>query len=286
MITPTYSGDAELCVDLNRSVLEFTPWTHYILADRRDLSYFRQLVGSRTEVIPKEDLLPSGFRRIPGSRRWMCPWTLRPLGGWLVQQVAKLVSAQSLSEDVILPMDSDVILVRHVVEADLVRDHRVRLYRLPGGITPSMRSHVEWHRNACRLLAVEADDPPMADYISTTVSWSRSLILSMLDRLQAVNGRPWYESVARTPQFSECLLYGAYVDKFLGDEAPVWVDGSNHCLNLEGTSPFSTGSIESLVSGWTEGNFAVMIDSHSGTATEVRRAIAAHLSDGRLSFGR
>lgn len=282
VVTPSYSGDAVFCAELNRSVLELTPWTHYILADRRDLGHFRRLAGDRTQVLPKEDILPGHLLRVPGSTRWMSPYTVRPLGGWLVQQIAKFACADHLDEDVVLCVDSDVLLVRDMVEADYVRDGRVRLYSDPVGITPDMLRHVEWYNNACRLLGVEPETPPMRDYITCVVSWSRALILSMMDRVAEATGRPWYESVARTPQFSECLLYGVYVDKVLGPEAPVWADVDNHLLQHWGPSPLLDSDAEPFVAQLRADDSAVMICSRSGTSMETRRLLATRLTSGRL----
>src|SRR5262245_11138693 len=63
VITPSYRPDFELCVDLNRSVLEFAPEyvNHQILVPRSDFALFRQLAGPRTHVRCREELLPPSF---------------------------------------------------------------------------------------------------------------------------------------------------------------------------------------------------------------------------------
>lgn len=283
MVTATYGPDAALCAQLNRSLGEFFPaCTHYILVDRRDLGLVRPLEGPRTRVLAKEEVLPRGFVRAPVGRRWVCPWTLRPLRGWLVQQVAKFASTLLVDEQVVVHVDSDTAFVRDVDVDSFVRDDRTRMYRLPEGITPTMTRHVEWHRNACRMLGVEPDTPPMADYISTIVSWDRAIVRRLCDRVEQVTGRHWYQAVARTPQFSEGLLYGAFVDKVLGRAAPVMVDERDRCLSYWDTVPISPSQSEGLADQFVEGDWAVMISSHSGTPVSVRREILTRVTGGRL----
>lgn len=283
IVTPSYSRDAALCADLNESLMEFAPgWTHYVVADRRDISLFQHLEGPRTSVIVKEEVIPKGFRRLPGSRRWISPWSARPLGGWLMQQIAKLAAAEYFPETILVWIDSDVVIVRPLEEQMFVREGLVRMFREPDAISDDMKWHVEWHRNACRLLGVDPDSPPMPDYITQVNSWSKDVTLSMLNRVQEVTGRPWYQAVARTPQFSESLLYGAYVDKVLGPDAPVWIDEANHTLTYYDTDPLSMESAGQFVNGFGSGDVAVMITSHSPTPREVRSFVARALRPPRL----
>ncbi|HMC39228.1 MAG TPA: DUF6492 family protein [Acidimicrobiales bacterium] len=281
VITPTYAGDAALCVELNRSLMEHTTgWTHYIVADHRDLGYFKSLRNDRTVLVAKEELLPPGFRRLPRSRRWLSRYTIRPLGGWLVQQIAKFASATHFDEEVLVCMDSDVTVFADLHDTDFVRDGRVRLFWLPDGIDAGMVHHVEWHRSACRLLGVAPDEPPMPDFIATTVSWSRDVVRGMLARIESVTGRPWYAAVAATPQFSEGLTYGAYVQKVLGPDAPVWLDPSDRTVNYWDATPLEPTAVAGLLATREEGDKLLMISSHSRTAVPLRRDVAARLAAG------
>lgn len=148
VVTPSYRNDILLCGDLHRSVSEFLPSAqHYIVVDRRDYARFQHLAGRQCEILVSQEVLPRGFVQIPGWGRWTCPWTPRPIGGWLMQQIIKIACATLLEEDVLLAVDSDTFLVRTIDPATLMADGRVAFYARPNGITADMRAHLVWYRN-------------------------------------------------------------------------------------------------------------------------------------------
>jgi len=284
IVTPSYGPDSILCAELNRSVLEFFPAaSHYILVDHRDLSAFRKLEGGRTRVIVKEDILPGRFVRLPGCNRWMCRWTPRPMGGWLVQQIVKIASANHLQEQVLVIVDSDTCFVRDVDPTRFVRDGATRLFRRKDGIRPDMKTHILWHQNSCRLLGVPPDQPPLPDYISSLVSWDRRVVLRMQQRIESVTGGPWYAAVARTPQVSEFLLYGLLVDKVGDGRDQVWIDDEDRCLTYWDFTPLPMERVDEFASKFQDGDIAMLLSSQSRTAADVRRAVRLQVSGGRLN---
>ena len=96
IITPSFAGDYELCVDLNRSVLAYAPNSvqHHIIVPKSDLKLFSSLAGERTIVFCEREFLPRSFVKIPGSKYTL---NLRspvpPIRGWILQQVVKLSAA-------------------------------------------------------------------------------------------------------------------------------------------------------------------------------------------------
>ena len=52
VITPSFAPDFELCADLHRSVLEYSPNSvhHHIVVPRSDLKLFGRLAGPRTHI--------------------------------------------------------------------------------------------------------------------------------------------------------------------------------------------------------------------------------------------
>src|ERR1700694_3836202 len=52
VITPSFAADFEICADLPRSVLEFSPESvhHHIIVPRSDLKLFARLAGPRTHI--------------------------------------------------------------------------------------------------------------------------------------------------------------------------------------------------------------------------------------------
>ena len=67
VITKSFAPDFELCVALNRSVLDNSPDTvwHHIIVPRSDLRLFGRLAGPRTHIRCEADLLPRTFVRVP-----------------------------------------------------------------------------------------------------------------------------------------------------------------------------------------------------------------------------
>ena len=58
------------------------------------------------------------------------------------------------------------------------------------------------------------------DYISTLIAWRRDTVLAMCGQIEKVHGRDWVEVVGSARKFSECMIYGRYVDDVL--------DGAGH----------------------------------------------------------
>jgi hypothetical protein len=284
IVTPSYAPDYELCRTLNRSVLEYLPeWVkHYIFVDRRDLKMFRSLAGQRTIVASKEEVIPKGMVQIPGANRWFGKSSVVPITGWLVQQIAKIATADILDEATLVMVDSDALFVRDVDPALLGAEDTTRLYRCPDGITPQMSDHIVWHNNACELLNVTADQPPMTDYIGQIISWNRNLVQQMCRRIEAVSGTSWYSALARKRSVSEYLLYGLFIEKVLGPTPKVWIDERSRCKSHWQSTPLLDSELMEFSAWIPEGDIALMISSHSTMSIESRRAAVAIATNGRV----
>src|SRR5215475_8193140 len=101
--TISYAPDFEMCVNLNRSVLENSPDTvqHHIIVPKSDLKLFGRLAGPRTHVRCEADFLPRTFIPVPFSK-----FTLNlgrpfpPVRGWILQQIVKLAAVTAAADDV------------------------------------------------------------------------------------------------------------------------------------------------------------------------------------------
>lgn len=275
IVTPSFARDYELCRALNESVLRFVPDSvkHYIFVDRRDLALFQRLAGPRTVIAAIEEILPPGFFKVPFSKKWWLSISAQyPAKGWLVQQLAKLSAVHALKERVIVNMDSDVRFIRSVDLALFAGDGQTRMYRKSGGIVAGME-HVEWHRNVCRLLGVEADGVPMDDYVGNVISWDRRVALNACARVEAVTEMPWHVAFTRGRKVSEYLVYGLYVDKVIGQEAAgVWVDERSWCHTYWGPGPLAESDVEPFVAGLQNDDVAFSIAGYSGTDDRVTQA--------------
>ena len=278
VVTVSFCRDFELCRELNASVMRFWPpsTNHYVIVDRRDLEMFSILENDRTEVSVVEDVIPRGYHKLSFSKRWwLSSVALRPALGWLVQQLVKISFALAAEEEVLVNVDSDVRFIRPVDPSLFVRDGLTRMYRLPGGIVAGM-NHVKWHRNVTRLLGVQPDAVPMADYVGNVISWNRRIVADVCARIEAVTGLPWHVAFTRGRQVSEYLTYGLFVDKVAGRKAAgVWVDERSWCHTYWGPEPLTAEAMPAFVQRLRDDDLAFSIAGYTGTAPEVASAAIA-----------
>ncbi|MGP0221235.1 DUF6492 family protein [Paenarthrobacter sp. NCHU4564] len=217
VVTPSYLPDLELCVDLNRSVLELTApgVVHHIIVPAQDLPAFRKLQGPRTEVHDAREFLPRSFIKTPGVNVWVNgarPWP--PVRGWITQQILKLSAVSVLHVDGALLLDSDSVLIRETNLDTFRHNGSIALYRKPGGVDKTLPGHRLWHASARRLLGLEPPpDGDLDDYICWPCLWEPRLVRDMLRHIQEVKGRLWSTAVGAELHFSEMMLYGLYVDE-------------------------------------------------------------------------
>lgn len=226
VVTASYAADFErcrmLCESMDRRLKG--DWTHYILVASFDVALFSVLQGARRRIVSERELLPSWLRAIPdpasrGRRKiWISPFGL-PLRGWHAQQLRRFALSRIIDEPMMFSIDSDVVLLRDFDPASLWRDGRLALYRKPNGIQPKMRSnHLEWLAHSDRLLGIGPYSLPAHDYINTLIGWRTDTCRALLDHIESRHGRGWIRAMIRTRQFSECLIYGRFVDEVLKGE--------------------------------------------------------------------
>jgi hypothetical protein len=280
VITKTYAPDFELCAALNRSVLENSPEAidHHIIAPRSDLELFGRLVGHRTRVRSEADFLPRTFVRVPFSNVMVNlarPWP--PVRGWIQQQVIKLAAIAASEEDAVLVADSDVEFIRPFNAEMFVRDGTVRFFRGPNKIDRRLSRHMTWHRVARELLGLPPEEPPYPDYISSPLAWDPAIVRRMLARVAATTGLPWPTAIAGQLDFSECVLYGVFVDSLMGAPANSFVSDDSLCLIYWENIPLNLEGSARLVGGIRPTDIAAVIQSKSRTPPAVREAVFAAL---------
>ena len=228
IVTPSYVQDLErcrlLCETLDRHVTGFAH--HYILVEHRDMALFRCLQGPRRTIVDERELLPNWLRPFsdPSSlfrRRLWLSWKTKPLRGWHVQQLRRIAIAAHVSQDVLVFCDSDVVFVKPFDCTAFWRDGKVRLFRRDNTMEGEVRyDHRLWSRNAGLALGIAAPAVSPHDYISTLIAWRRETMAAMCRRIEEQHGRNWIEVLGSSRKFSECMVYGRYVDEVL--------DGAGH----------------------------------------------------------
>lgn len=284
LVTASYAPDFERCRLLCETVdLHVTGVSHhYILVEGRDVPLFRQLETPYRTVVDERDLLPrwlrpfddplSGFRR----RIWLSLRT-QPLRGWHVQQLRRIAIAAHAPEEVLVFCDSDVAFLRPFDLSSFRRDGKTRLFRRDHALfTDGLDGHVkqrEWARNAARTLGLKSLDGVGHDYITTLIAWDRATVTAMCRHIEAVQHRHWVAAIGAQRKFSECLIYGRYVDEVIGGKGHFHA-GDEFCNVLWYGEPMSDEAFRAFVEGLAPGQVAVGMQSFIGTdVARIRRLV-------------
>jgi len=289
VMTKSFAPDFGLCAALNRSVLDNSPDSvhHHIIVPRSDLKLFGRLAGPRTRIRCEADLLPRTFVRVPFSNIAVNLSRLfPPVRGWIQQQVIKLAAIAASEDDAVLVVDSDVEFVRPFTAEMFVRDGTVRFFCKPNQIDKRLPRHMTWHRVARALLGLPPAEPPYSDYISSPLAWDPTIVRRMLAQVTATTGRPWATAIAGQLDFSECVLYGVFVDAVIGAPANSFASDDSLCLVYWEDTPLNLDSAAHFIRGLRLTDVAAVIQSKSRTPLAVREATfaalrAAHNADRR-----
>lgn len=300
VITPSYEYDWPLFKDLHESVLLHTEDSvlHYVIVPDTDVRLFSQIAGPRCIVIAEEALYPAHFRSARTINRVLSLLPrisphgriaainlgrpFHPIRGWIMQQALKMEMCRRADADILLLLDSDVVLIRKVTAAILSRQGRPRLYRLPGAVDARLPWHVHFHEVSRQLLGLPPPVVPAPDYISSFAVWDPNIFRAMLDRIERVTGRYWMDAVTALATFSEWTLYGVYADAFVKDVADIATDASLcHCY--WDPTPLTAEGAAEFVARVRPDDVAILIQSKSRTPLAVRRAALRKFHVGRES---
>ena len=215
LISCSYGPDLQRCQRLCQSVDRWVSGdiTHQLIVPARDIKRFRALENSRRAVAAVEDVVPALFWQLPLTRRWWLGEGVWPVRGWIMQQITKLCANFVSRAEYLVFADSDLQFIAPLSRDTLIRDGLLRLHRLPGA--KNSGRHLLWHHRAAALLNLPRQYFG-ADYIGQLISWRRSHLEGLQAHLERSQQRPWYRGIARAVQFSEYILYGAYIERVVG----------------------------------------------------------------------
>lgn len=280
VMTASYVGDFDRCALLCDSLDRFMQgqWHHYLLVEPRDVAIFKPLEGSRRTVVSEADLFPRWLRSFPdptafGRRRlWLSPFSV-PLRGWHAQQIRRLALARHIDADMLLSIDSDVIMVRPFDPASMWSDGRMQMYRIDAGISDTMSEHHAWLAHAGHLLGLPATVTPAHDYINTFIGWRVDTARALLDHIEATTGRNWVRAVVSSRAISECTIYGRFADEVLegAGHAP---SGKSlcHMLWFRYTYPETLKGLEQFIRAMEPDQVAIGVQSFvQHPIAEIRR---------------
>lgn len=284
MVTASYGPDFErcrlLCETADTHVTGMAH--HYILVEGRDVALFRQLETSKRTVVDERDILPSWLRPfddpLSGFKRriWLSLRT-QPLRGWHVQQLRRIAIAAHVQEEVLVFCDSDVAFLRPFDFSAYRRDGRTRLFRRDRALfTEGLDGHTQqriWSANAARVLGIESLEGVGNDYITTLIAWDREAVLAMCKHIEAVNRRNWVAAIGSARKFSECLIYGRYVDEVIGG-AGHFHDAGEFCNVLWYGKPMSDDEFRDFVAAMAPAQVAIGMQSFIGTdVSRIRKLV-------------
>jgi hypothetical protein len=282
LVTPSYAGDLERCRLLCQSIDRFVTGAqkHYLLVAGNDVKRFRQFEGRNREVVDERDLLPAWLHSFPDPvslfrrRIWLSRRT-PPLRGWHVQQLRRLAIAEKVSEAALVYCDSDVVFLKPFDLSVFWRDGRLRLYRRDGALPAGNAiGHDDWARNAAEVLGLPSGVGGRHDYISTVIAWRRATVLTLLAHLEALHHRHWVEALTLRRDFSECLVYGRFVDEIQNGHGH-FHDPLQFCRVYWLGPRLSEDGLREFVASLTPEQVAVGIQSFTGTDLEpLRRLIS------------
>ena len=230
LITPSFSLDYALCVELCRSIdaLERDGLEHIIIVPRDDLAKFAPLQTPRRRVIAEEEFLPPLTRlplptvvSIPGVfRKRLRKLYLSRRGaivrGWIVQQVLKLTVNRICDADGYVFVDSDVVFVRPFGHDTFVRDGRMIFYREPDALDPSLEEYKRWQDVGCDLAGLPHEPFNGENFITAIVPWRRDVLEALQQRIEAVSGRDIADAVIGLRHLSEYVVYGVFATRTPG----------------------------------------------------------------------
>lgn len=283
LLTASYAADFErcrlLCETVDRHVSGASH--HYLLVEHRDVAMFRELEGSRRTVVDERDILPSWLRDIPDPaslfrRRIWLSLKAPPLRGWHVQQLRRMAIAGHIHQETLVYVDSDVAFLKPFNCGWFWQNGKLRLFRRDDALLgPGHEEHLTWSRNAGAVLGIAAPEFSPHDYISTLIAWRRSSVGDMLARIEKVTGRQWAEAVCARRKFSECMIYGRYVDEVAGGAGHY--HGSEEFCRIHWTgTPMSDAQFEAFVASMSGNQVAIGMQSFIGTDLgRIRRLVAA-----------
>lgn len=281
LVTASYAPDFErcrlLCETVDRHVTGHSH--HYILVASADVALFRQLEGPGRTVVDERDLLPRWLISLPDptfrfrKRVWLSPYTL-PLRGWHVQQLRRIAIAKHVGEDGLIYCDSDVAFLRPFDCRSIWRGGQLRLFRREDGLDRAdLVEQRRWAANAGRVLGLSL--PARHDYIATVIAWRRESAVDMCRRVEDVTGRNWVAGIAAGRHFSECMLYGRYVDEVI--EGRGHFHASDELCRVYWSGPVpNDDQFRRFVDEMKPGQVAIGMQSFIGTdIARIRRLIDA-----------
>ncbi|GLS46363.1 DUF6492 family protein [Methylobacterium brachythecii] len=286
LITPSYRGDLDRCELLFESIDRHIAvrGQHYVIVHDEDVPLFERFRRHDRQILPVSAFLPQWLRHIPflkwkGRQYW---WTSQgwPISGWHSQQIVKIQAAASLPEQRFCIVDSDNVFFKDFDLAPLALPNSVPLHVYEGGIRAHRPRHMKWIETASRLLGTVEPSFPADDYIDQIIVWDQATVQGMIARMESVSGRDWVAAMCRDRDFSEYMIYGAFVESSAAGAARHTRTSESFTRTHWDADELSAADILAMLRAATPRECAFCIQSFGSTPlATIRTALAAFYSE-------
>lgn len=267
IVTPSYAPDFNRCQLLCKTMDKhsITPIKHYIVVDRQDFKLFQSLQTTNRKIITVESVLPWWIKKVSFLKNGWISFKTLPIRNWIIQQIVKLSIANYITEDIITFVDSDVAFVRAFDIRNLVKNDRVRLFRIPNAIVPETQILPKWHEVSHQLLKLPPVEYPCPNYLGNFITWRRENVLALHQYLEKISDNYWIETIVNSWHLSEYILYGTFVELVLKEKSQHYFDSQIICHNYWDTIPMNKEEVNNFFTQLPQDCFAIMISAKSHT---------------------
>jgi hypothetical protein len=189
-----HAGDMQRCI---------------VVVPDQDMSAFRGVIGSDPFYDLRSERAVLG-RKVP---KYLMHWQKRRpcRAGWYIQQIIKLQCVSQSTAEFCLTLDADLVAVRKIENAHLVRDGRAVDQVLDRG-----DEHDAWYRGSSRVLGPGMQrtgvEHPVTPTLMSPVA-CRQLIKHLAGRVRPVIERDWIGMLMNRVPWSEYTLYYTFLER-------------------------------------------------------------------------
>ena len=294
LLTPTYGRDLELCTllceSVDRHVTSFSK--HYLLVPDCDFELFAHFESEHRTVLAASQFLPKWLRPLPRvvqRKRRQYWWSFRPkpVSGWHVQQFLKIAATNTLPHQRYCILDSDIVFFRNFDLARFEHPNPIPLLSMPNEVIATQPRHSRWVVTSHQLLGLPVPPLPASDFIGHIIFWDQQTTRAMASRIEAVSGLDWMETLCKTREFSEYMLYGYFVQNDARFAAGHSHTSGTPCISYWEQQTLSKDELNDLLCRASKDDVAFSIASFSGTPVDtIRAAIAENFAAPPLVPGR
>jgi hypothetical protein len=181
---------------------------------------------------------------------WLSCARVWPLRGWHVQQLRRIALAERPTRTSSSICDSDVIFVRSFDADQLSGQDGAACFAATDGLGRMPPDPSPWVANAGHALASIVPVPPH-DYIATLIAWRRKRSSACAAISKELHGRHWAAVIAARRRFSECILYGRYVDEVLSRASRTYAREERLPVMWNGRAPDDAELLPVSRQGWS-----------------------------------